>query len=117
VPYTKRDLIEHLAGRLAEAGDAARFRALCALVESIYHLRFREDLETWKSRYAALDPDRGEHLIPGISPAVDHGSEKSALEGLRKVLVAANYREIDEQRIQEASKNGRVRSLSQDTRL
>jgi len=102
IPFTKSDVVEHLAGRFGDAAEGNRFRALCALVESIYHLRFHENLEDWKLSYAPFDPDRGEGLIPGVSPLPSPEAERSALDGLRKVLVAANYREIDGARIKEA---------------
>ncbi len=81
---------------------ADRFRALCALVESICHLRFHENLEAWKRSYAPFDPDRGEGLIPGVSPEPSPEAERSSLDGLRNVLVAANCRDIDGARIKEA---------------
>jgi hypothetical protein len=105
IPFSKKDLIEHLARRIQDAGTRGQFAAFCRTVEGIYHYQFDRDLEELKSSYAALDPDRITGLIPGISPAGDLSSGRELLDKVKRVLIAANYREITKERLQEALGN------------
>ncbi len=102
IPFSRTDLVAHLAEKLASPKEKDQFISFCRMIGVIYHHRFHEGLEAWKSSYAPLDPDRISGLIPGISPTAQAGSPKEVIEGIRKVLVSANYREITKGQLQEA---------------
>ncbi len=104
IPFSKRDLIGHLGGRLDEGSQREGFSSFCSLVESVYHAEFYRDLEGLKAAYAAFDPDRISGSIPGVTPAPDTRANGTLLEGLKTLLTRANYREITRERIQAAFK-------------
>lgn len=102
IPFSKRDLVAHLAGRLPDARERDDFRAFCDRVEAIYYSEFHEVLEELKASYAPLDPDRVTRSIPGVSPASGPDSARELLDRLGAILVSANYREITRSKIEEA---------------
>ncbi len=102
IPFSRSDLVGHLAAFFPEGRERAAFLNLAALVEAHYHRRFHEDLGRWKASYAVLDPDRTSMPIPGVSAQATGAEAGTVIEGVRKALVSANYREISRERLQEA---------------
>jgi hypothetical protein len=102
IPFSKRDLIGHLSGKIDDDKEREGFRAFCTLVEAYYHFRFHRDLEELKEAYTCLDPDRTTKTIAGVSPKADPSSGPALLDKMRRLLVSANYREITRERIEEA---------------
>lgn len=102
IPFSRSDLVGHLSAFFPEGKQRASFLRLATLVEDHYHRKFHEDLGRWKASYAVLDPDRTSRPIPGVSPQATGAEAGTVIEGVRKALVSANYREISRERLQEA---------------
>jgi hypothetical protein len=98
LPFSKRELLDHLAAGITDKEERESFAAFARLVEAVYHFRFYRDLEELKAAYAPLDPDRSTIPIAGTGSA----GPVDLYGRIGRILVAANYREITKERLEEA---------------
>ncbi|MFZ4617691.1 MAG: DUF3754 domain-containing protein, partial [Rectinemataceae bacterium] len=102
IPFRLRDLIAHLAGKIAEPEQRTQFLFFCRLVASIYHDKFRDSQEEWERLYVPFDPDATSLTVPGIATGEAGASPQKIIEGVKQVLLAGNYHEIDAEQLQKA---------------
>lgn len=102
IPFSKKELTDYLAGKIKNSKEKNNFKHFCALIESIYHFRFHEKLETIKTAYLPIDPDSNITLINEYTSKQKKDNEKKLLEGIKGLLKAGNYEEIKDEKIVKA---------------
>lgn len=111
IPFRKTDVIDLCAsgtalgpalGAALGPADAARFRTFATLLSDYVHHEFRARLERLKDAYALFDPDPETRRL--VEPSADERAHAAAVveEGLRELLVAANFVPIGEAEIADA---------------
>jgi hypothetical protein len=99
IPFSKRELVDHLSGNIKSAGARNDFKHFCALIEAIYHFGFHKQLEAIKAAYLPLDPDSNVTLIKEYSEEQKKDCEKKLLDGIKGLLKAGNYKEVPNEKI------------------
>ncbi|MCR4316054.1 MAG: TMEM143 family protein [Planctomycetes bacterium] len=103
IPIRKGDLVKKLLSdpHLKE-DDRESFEAFCTLVQSMFHFKFHDDLETLKNKYHPFNPDADTIDIHELSAEERKAAMADLLETFERVLSGANYQQLTEKDIEVA---------------
>ena len=103
IPFTKAELIDLICadGRLA-AGDVAKFRAFCEVLQGLYHFRFHAKLEALKEDYFPFNPDLDTQTRRRFDDAALQKHEEGLVAKFKEILDDANFEQISEDDIRRA---------------
>ena len=112
IPVRTDDLVDALCdhGKLSPE-EQEQFRRVAEIIQSIYHFEFHEDLKRARKSYHLFNPDADTLKIhnPALGdPAHRFEEMVKALEG---ILVAANYRELTLEELNELMTKAAPRGL------
>jgi len=108
IPVRKSEIVSAILHHESlSTTDRPRMASLIRWLALIFHIEFFTTSEHIKELYVGLNPDqKGDYPLE-----TDPGQRRTFLDELDKVLIAANFRPLTEDEVEEAdSKEGRLRS-------
>jgi hypothetical protein len=113
IPLRTDDLVDALCahGKLSPEGQG-QFRRVAELIQAIYHFEFHEDLKRARRAYHIFNPDADTLKIH--NPALGDSAHRfeEMVKALESILVAANYRELTLEELNELMTKAAPRGLN-----
>jgi hypothetical protein len=98
IPLRRSDLVDLLAGELAEP-ESALFRRFCNLLADRVHVEFHRLFEELKNDYAPFDPDSDTKVLIELDPVERQTRADQLFHALDRLLARANFRKLSEEEV------------------
>ena len=103
IPFRRADLIDMcLEDAWFTDGQRVRFRGVAALLSSLIHHEFHEQLEGLKDAYAPVNPDLDTRAIHLSASAETEDTKTKLVDGLEAVIEKANFEQLGEAELADA---------------